>query len=136
MPSLGGRKVAGGEGSVLRGEAVKLTFATGCIALGLPFPEKEHQFAPPRRFAFDWAWPTEKIALEVEGGIYGRGKACLMCGRKPVGAHTSIERLKSDMEKYNLAACLGWRVLRARPEQIDSGEVYGLLERVLTQEKT
>jgi very-short-patch-repair endonuclease len=110
---------------------MKTDFLTGCKVRGIPTPDFEWLFAAGRKFAFDWAWPEHKIALEIEGGIYGRGKACPMCGRKAVGAHTSIERLKSDMEKYNLAAVLGWSVLRVRPEQIDSGEAFDLVERIL-----
>jgi hypothetical protein len=104
---------------------------TYCQSRGYPVPVREHQFARPRRFAFDWAWPARKLALEREGGIFGRGKKCPACGRRGVGAHTSIERLKSDQEKYNLAALLGWKVLRVRPEEIESGAAFLLLDRVL-----
>jgi hypothetical protein len=110
---------------------MKTDFLTGCKARGLPTPEREWPVSNDRKFSFDWAWPEQKIALEIEGGIYGRGKPCPMCKRKAVGAHTSIERLKSDMEKYNLAAMLGWLVLRARPEQIDSGEAFNWLTCIL-----
>ena len=94
---------------------------------GLPRPEQEYRFSPPRRFAFDFAWPAIRLAVEKEGGIYGRagkGKECPLCGRKAPGAHTSVERLLSDMEKYNLAAELGWRLLRFRPEHFKSGEAF------------
>lgn len=29
---------------------------------------REHRFHPTRRWRFDFAWPDEKVALEVEGG--------------------------------------------------------------------
>jgi hypothetical protein len=38
-----------------------------------------------------------------------------------------------DLEKYNAAAALGWRVFRALPRQIDSGEVFNVLEPVLRE---
>jgi hypothetical protein len=96
----------------------------------LPRPELEYPFAAPeRRWRFDFAWPGVRLALEKEGGVYGRGKPCPVCKRRPVGAHSSISDMKRDMEKYNEATIRGWRVLRARPEQFDSGEVIPLLER-------
>ena len=61
---------------------------------------KEHRFAPPRRFRFDFAWPEQKIAVEIEGGLYGKGR------------HTTINGFNNDCEKYNLAVVMGWRVLR------------------------
>lgn len=101
-----------------------------CLSAGIELPALEYRFSA-RQFAFDLAWPARKIAVEQEGGIYGRGKACPLCHRKPVGAHTSIERLKSDMEKYNLAACLGWRVIRVRPEETASGAAMAWLDAVI-----
>lgn len=106
-------------------------FGILCTRLGFPAPQPEYRFAPPRDFAFDWCWPDYRIALEKEGGIYGRGKACPVCKRRAVGAHTSIQRLKSDQEKYNIAAIMGYCVLRARPEQFESGEVFELVRQAL-----
>lgn len=33
--------------------------------------------------------------------------------------------------KYNRAAVRGFRLVRVRPEQVESGEVFGLLDAVL-----
>ena len=60
----------------------------------------EYVFAKPRRFRFDAAFPNERVAVELEGGIW-RG-----------GRHTSGKGFQSDCEKYNLATLMGWRVLR------------------------
>jgi len=60
----------------------------------------EYQFAPPRRWRFDVAIPNEKIAIELEGGIFTGGR------------HTRGVGFLNDMEKYNAATALGWRVLR------------------------
>jgi hypothetical protein len=106
-------------------------FGAVCKAVGLPAPVIEFRFAPPRRFAFDFAWEAQRVAVEQEGGLFGRGKRCPLCGRKAVGAHTSIERLKSDLEKYNLAAAMGWRVGRFTPEQLNDGRALAWLERLL-----
>ena len=106
-------------------------FAMLCGKLGFPVPMPEYRFCPPREFAFDWCWPELRVALEKDGGIYGRGKACPVCKRRAVGAHTSIQRLKSDQEKSNIAAIMGYCVLHARPEQFESGEVFELVRQAL-----
>lgn len=75
---------------------------------GLPAPAPEHRFHPTRLWRFDYAWPAEKIALEVEGGIWTGGR------------HVSPEGFMADIEKYNAAAVLGWRIIRLTPNSIDS----------------
>jgi len=73
---------------------------------GLPPPVAEYQFHPTRRWRFDFAWLSEKIALEVEGAIWTGGR------------HTSAAGFHKDMEKYNAASVLGWRVLRVTPNWV------------------
>lgn len=69
------------------------------MARGLdPWPE--YQFHESRRWRFDYAFPDEKVAVEVEGGVFIRGR------------HVSPAGFIGDCEKYNAAARLGWRVLR------------------------
>ena len=91
----------------------------------------EHKFAAGRNWAFDFAWPDKLVALEIEGGIYGRGKKCPMCGRRAVAGHTSIERLLKDMEKYNAASILGWRLIRATPGQLSDGTAAAAVARAI-----
>lgn len=104
-------------------------------ASGLPAPVLEHRFWAGRQYAFDYAWIAEKVALEVEGGFFGYGKKCPVCKRPKVAGHASIERMKTDMEKYNAAALLGWRVLRCLPQDLTSGKVIPLLRRALGLEE-
>lgn len=61
----------------------------------------EHIGIPGRRFRFDWAVPTLKLAIEYEG-IYGRGRS----------RHTTVTGYTKDTEKYNLATLHDWTVLR------------------------
>ncbi len=63
-------------------------------------PVRELRFHPSRRWRFDFAFPDKKIAVEVEGGIWARGR------------HTRGGGYAGDVEKYNEAVKLGWRVLR------------------------
>ena len=101
---------------------------------GLPTPETEHYFAKHlrndkghvRMFRFDFAWPSKKLAAEVDGGrfIVRRDKR----GRPvPVGQHMT----EQDYEKLNTAAAEGWRVLRFSPAMIRSGKALKVLEGVL-----
>ena len=69
----------------------------------------EHRFAPPRRWRFDYACPALRLAIEIEGGAYSRGR------------HTRGKGFISDMEKYNRAVVLGWRLLRYTPQQFSAG---------------
>jgi hypothetical protein len=87
-----------------------------CLAAGLPEPDPECAFLPGRRFRADLAWPEYRVIAEREGGFFGHGKACPACGRKAAAGHGAIRRVRSDMEKYNLAGLAGWLVVRYLPE--------------------
>lgn len=73
----------------------------------LPAPVREHRFHPRRKWRFDFAWPREKLAVEVEGGVWTRGR------------HTRGSGFVKDTEKYNAAAALGWTVLRFTARDIE-----------------
>ena len=78
--------------------------------------EAEYRFHPVRRFRFDFAIPDLKIAIEIEGGIFAKARL----------GHSSGLGIKKDMEKYNIAALMGWKILRYMPEQ--TGECMRDLE--------
>lgn len=80
-----------------------------CRALRLPEPVREYRFASPRRWRFDAAWPACGLALEVEGGLWARGR------------HNRASGYVADMEKYNRAAFDDWTVVRYTPEQVVAG---------------
>ena len=69
-----------------------------------PLPQDEYNFDKEinRRHRFDFAWPTYKIAVEVEGNAWGVAGG---------GKHMQ----DSDLEKYNIAVYMGWRVFRFSP---------------------
>lgn len=92
------------------------TFALHCRAHNLR-PEREWQFCSARKFRFDFAWPTHKLAVEIEGGIW-RG-----------GRHSTGKGFTNDCIKYNLAAKEGWRVLRYSTEMaLDGTAINDVLE--------
>jgi very-short-patch-repair endonuclease len=77
--------------------------------------EREFKFAPDRRFRSDFAWPEERILLEIEGGVFVRGR------------HVRPAGYERDCLKYSLAASLGYLVLRFTPNHIESGEAIEIL---------
>lgn len=80
-------------------------FRRVCLADGLHVVS-EYRFDPIRHWRFDWALPSHKVALEVEGGAFSRGR------------HTRGAGFVKDMEKYNAATLAGWKVLRVTPDQL------------------
>ena len=76
-------------------------FAALWEKFGPPIPlVREYRFHPTRRWRFDAAFLEHKIAVEMEGGIWTRGR------------HTRGRGYRRDLEKYNAATELGWRVFR------------------------
>lgn len=88
-------------------------------AAKLPKPVLELRFAPPRRWRFDLGFPDQKVALEIDGGVWTQGR------------HTRGAGFIRDQEKLNEAALLGWRVLRCTPDDVWNGAALKLLERAL-----
>ena len=60
----------------------------------------EYRFHPTRKWRLDFAWPQYLIGVEIEGGIWHRGRH-----NRPAGF---IE----DCRKYNEAALMGWTIIR------------------------
>lgn len=87
--------------------------------LGVGGYEREYRFAPPRRWRFDFAWPLERVAVEIEGGIWTGGR------------HVSVKGFVSDCDKYNAAVLDGWAVLRFSSPHIH----YQIVEAVETLKK-
>lgn len=78
------------------------------------------------KWAFDFAWPEQRIAVEVEGvSVVRAGKMFLIGGR-----HGTIEGFKEDCEKYAWAAVMGWRVLRFEQTQVKAGLAVDMLVRM------
>ena len=42
---------------------LEASFLAMCGHYGLPLPEQQYRFAPPRRWAFDFAWPLTTSSL-------------------------------------------------------------------------
>ena len=94
----------------------------------LPEPVSQYKF---NRFRIDFAWPDQKIAVEIDGsggGGYGRSVVCHRCGatvrarkkdgspgkalRVPYASHGSGDGRARDAEKSNSLQLAGWLILR------------------------
>ena len=86
-----------------------------CNAFGLPEPTPEYKFHPARRWRFDYAWEKQKVAVEIEGAIWTRGR------------HVRGSGYIKDCEKYNKAQEMGWVVLRYATGHIEYTQVAKVL---------
>ena len=74
--------------------------------------EKEYRFHDTRRWRFDYCIIELKIAIEVEGGVWSGGR------------HTRGKGFIGDMEKYNTATSMGWKIIRIVPNDYSSALKY------------
>lgn len=110
------RRVVKGQRVQSEGE---VTLARDLRALKIGF-EQEYKFHPERNWRADFLITGSKILIEVEGGIWSGGR------------HTRGKGFIADMEKYNAAAVMGFKVLRFDTQQVKSGlairQIEGLLK--------
>ncbi|AZF88244.1 very-short-patch-repair endonuclease [Meiothermus phage MMP17] len=99
------------------------TLAAHIRLYGLPEPERQFKFHSERRWRFDFAWPGHRLAVEVDGVLWGHQ-----------GGHQRPDDYADDCEKLNEAVLLGWRVLRFTPAQVRSGDAVLVVQRALCQE--
>lgn len=112
------------DGETVVVNATELCFEQQCVDRGFMEPIAEFMFAPPRKFRADFCWPEAMLILECDGGIWTQGR------------HTRGSGFLRDMEKLNLAAILGYRVIRVTPKEMKSGKVFELLAKILTRRMT
>ncbi|MFQ5788165.1 MAG: hypothetical protein ACE5H1_09320 [Thermodesulfobacteriota bacterium] len=70
-------------------------------------PVEEYRFDANRKWRFDFAWVIEKVAVEIEGGIWSAGR------------HVRGSGFIADCDKYNSAALDGWIVFRFTSKHLD-----------------
>ena len=94
-------------------------FAQHCKAYNLS-PEREYAFTSGRMWRFDFAWPRDMVAVEVEGGTkFGMSR------------HSRGDGFIGDCRKYNRAAMLGWRVFRFTTVMVESGEAIDIIKGIV-----
>lgn len=89
---------------------------------GITAQKREYPFkglSGDRRYRFDFAFPTEKVAVEVQGGIWSGGR------------HTRGKGFEEERSKSAQAQILGWKYIEVTPSMIRSGEAVDLIEQAL-----
>lgn len=81
-----------------------------------PALEREFRFHPTRKWRADFAHLPSRTLIEIEGGIWIRGR------------HTTPRGFTADAEKYLEAAMGGWRVLRLVDQQIKGPTVARIID--------
>lgn len=97
----------------------RATLVAHCEEQGFPAPSPEYVFCAHRDWRFDFAWPEQRVALELEGGVAFGGR------------HSSVGGMEADMAKYNEAAIRGWIVLRVFTSKARSARILGYVSRAL-----
>ena len=97
----------------------ELTFMVQLKQAGVRGFCREYRFHPKRKWRFDFADPSRRIACELMGATWAAGR------------HTRGSGYLADCEKANEAICYGWRVLRATTEQVEDGRLLAWLLRIL-----
>jgi very-short-patch-repair endonuclease len=82
---------------------------------GVPSFVREHKFHLTRKWRLDFAWPEQKLALEIEGITFAGGR------------HQRIGGFRRDCEKYNALTLAGWSLLRVTPGDVRSGRAIRLV---------
>lgn len=85
----------------------------------LHIPEIEFRFHDERQWRFDFAWPFQKVYLEVDGGIW------------IAGGHNRGAQIKKDWEKRNAATILGWRGLWCEPKDLCTVDMAEIIRKAL-----
>lgn len=112
-PSTGDRKhlpsaVVEGERSAAKrnDKPVPEVVLALCREYGIVAPVAEYAFHAKRRWRADYCWVEARILLEIDGGIWIKGR------------HVNPQGFLDDCEKLNNATLLGFRVLRYPPEKL------------------
>ncbi len=79
---------------------LELRFVDLWTECGGPAMQREYRFHPVRMWRFDFALPELKLAYEVEGGQWSKGR------------HQQPRGFERDAIKYVTAQLAGWKVYR------------------------
>ena len=106
-----------------RGSQPERELATQLHLAGVAPPIRNLKFWEGRRLEFDFAWPREHLAVEVNGGVWRVGG----------GAHSRPRAILRDYEKAQLAVLAGYRFLPVSPADVKSGRALRMIEHLLAK---
>lgn len=85
----------------------------------LPLPERHVKLIPGRQFEHDFVWRKQKIAVEVQGGIWIQS------------GHSTGQGILRDCEKLNLVVLQGYKPLLVTKQMIADGRALNYIEELL-----
>ncbi len=80
-----------------------------------PELEREFRFHPKRRWRADFAQLESRVLIEIEGGVWTRGR------------HLTPRGFQADAEKYLTATLQGWSVVRLTDMQLTMETLIDLI---------
>jgi very-short-patch-repair endonuclease len=86
-------------------------------------PVTEYRFNNTRKWRFDFAWVDKKIAVEIEGGHWGKSR------------HGYGKGFENDNEKYNEAQAMGWNVFRFTTNKVLDFTAQDFIKRIFEERK-
>ncbi len=95
-----------------------------CAAL--PVPEQQYCIKFPgmrQPYRLDFAWPSFKLAAEVQGGTWANG------------GHTRGAGYEHDRRRQNRLQIAGWTVLEFTRNMIESGEAITMITEFIDKAK-
>lgn len=75
-------------------------------------PINNYEFHPVRKWRFDFAWPSHKVAVEIQG--MGAG-------------HCSLDGMTKDYDKHMGATHFNWKVIYLTKNHLLPGNVEGVI---------
>lgn len=126
-------------------EASFLYYWRAVASSDIPEPVAQYPF---ENYKIDFAWPDQKVAVELDGsggGGYGRRVRCHNCGvvvratkkdgspgkelRVPQPSHGSRKGRDRDATKANALQAAGWVILRYTSGQLDD-DPFGVIAHI------
>jgi very-short-patch-repair endonuclease len=94
-----------------KGSKLEWKFIVLWDALKGQYLDREYKFHPKRRFRADFVHKPSMTMIEIEG--YG---------------HQKQNRYTTDLEKYNLAATMGWTLVRLTAAKITANDLQAIID--------
>jgi len=95
-----------------------------CRTHQIAVPQAEYRFHPTRKWRLDFAWPSQRVAMEIDGGAFIGGR------------HMRGTGWLKDAEKRRELAAMGWKLLPVAPREVRTGVWVVPLMRALTSDST